>query len=107
MQVAAGAREDVPVDEGGRGRGGGSQDGGMRALRGWRCAVCLPGGGPQEAAFIRGEIKSCTRPFGHPSGDVGGTGCTNPEFCGTHGAGGGHLAAVACEALGHVTRDDV
>ena len=62
---------------------------------------------PGEAAFITGEIKSSTRPFRHPSGDVGGTGCTNPEFWGTHGAGGGDLAAVTCEALGHVTRDDM
>lgn len=103
MQVAAGAKEDVPVDEGGREQGGGSQDGGVRAPWGWRCAVCLLGGGPQEAAFIRGVIKSSTRPFGHPSGDVGGRGCTNPEFWGTHGAGGGDLAAAACEALGHMS----
>lgn len=46
-------------------------------------------------------IETSTRPFRHPSGDVGGAGYTNLEFWGAHGAG--DLASVACEALGYMS----
>ena len=57
MQVAAGAREDVPVDEGGREWGGGSQDGGVRTPWGWRCAVCLPGGSSFHTCLLQKSSK--------------------------------------------------
>ena len=96
MQVAAGAKEDVPVGESGRERGAGSQDGGVQAL-------CVSRGEHSGKQLSPGVIKSSTRPFGHPSGDVRATGCINPEFQGAYGAGDGDLAAAVCEALGHMS----
>ena len=65
--------------------------------------LCVGQGEDSGKQLSSGVIKSSTRPFGHPSGDVRGTGCINAEFRGAYGAGDGDLAAVACEALGHMS----
>lgn len=71
--------------------------------RGDRGVLCVGRGEDSGKQLSSEVIKSSTRPFGHPRGDVRGTGCTNPEFRGAYGAGDGDLAAVACEALGHIS----